>query len=69
MAGTSTVSFPTPAHWPLQRYVTPEEFREWEAVARRDYGFAAVVSGPLVRSSYGAEAAATAAGADVAGVL
>ncbi|NLF18141.1 MAG: lipoyl synthase [Lentisphaerae bacterium] len=60
---------PTPAHWPLQRYVTPEEFREWEAVARRDYGFAAVVSGPLVRSSYGAETAALAAGADAAGVV
>ena len=54
---------PSAAHWPLGRYVPPEEFAVWADVARREYGFAHVVSGPLVRSSYQAEAAAQAAGA------
>jgi lipoic acid synthetase len=43
---------PSSSHWPLERYVTPEEFARWEQVALRDYGFGYVVSGPLVRSSY-----------------
>ena len=43
---------PSAAHWPLDRYVTPDEFAGWAATARRQYGYAAVVSGPLVRSSY-----------------
>jgi lipoyl synthase len=51
---------PSDAHWPLHRYVTPEEFREWERVARLEFGFETVVSGPLVRSSYLAEQAACA---------
>ena len=47
---------PTPAHLPVERYVTPDEFkkyREW-GLAK---GFLEVVSGPLVRSSYRAERA------------
>jgi len=42
---------PTPRHLPIDRYYTPEEFRELreEALAM---GFAHVEAGPLVRSSY-----------------
>jgi lipoyl synthase len=36
---------------PVARYVHPEEFAEWRAVAL-EMGFASVQSGPLVRSSY-----------------
>ncbi|MDX9980135.1 MAG: lipoyl synthase [Lentisphaeria bacterium] len=49
---------PSPEHWPLDRYLEPAEFAEWGRIAREEYGFAAVVSGPLVRSSYLAEQAA-----------
>lgn len=45
---------PTAHHYPIDRYVTPEEFetyREWGL----DMGFLEVVSGVLVRSSYRAE--------------
>ncbi|MFT6287494.1 MAG: lipoic acid synthetase [Alcanivorax sp.] len=45
---------PTVNHYPIDRYVTPEEFekyREWGL----DKGFMEVVSGVLVRSSYRAE--------------
>ena len=45
---------PSPSHWPLARYVEPEQFAAWEAMAKR-MGFAGVASGPLVRSSYMAE--------------
>jgi len=44
---------PTPACLPVKRYVPPAEFDALAAVAR-DLGFSAVVSGPLVRSSYAA---------------
>jgi len=46
---------PTAAHLPVARYLTPETFESWrrEALAM---GFAAVASGPFVRSSYRAEA-------------
>jgi lipoyl synthase len=42
---------PSPRHHPVERWVTPEEFDELgeEALA---LGFAGVMSGPLVRSSY-----------------
>src|SRR5258708_35235198 len=42
---------PTKEHLPIERYVTPEEFRELkdEGMAM---GFRHVESGPLVRSSY-----------------
>jgi lipoyl synthase len=53
---------PSTDHWPLDRYVPPEEFDEWGRVAREEFGFAAVLSGPLVRSSYLAEQAAGQAG-------
>ena len=46
---------PSLDHIPVQRYWTPTEFEELGAIAR-ELGFAAVRSGPLVRSSYHAEA-------------
>jgi lipoic acid synthetase len=36
---------------PVQKYINPEKFAYWEEMARK-MGFPAVVSGPLVRSSY-----------------
>ena len=42
---------PTPEHLPVRRYVTPEEFSDYERQAR-GMGFAGVASGPFVRSSY-----------------
>jgi len=42
---------PTPRHHPVERWVKPEEFTELAAVATA-MGFAGVMSGPLVRSSY-----------------
>ena len=45
---------PSAAHHPVVRYVEPGEFDEY-AAAVREMGFAAVASGPLVRSSYQAD--------------
>ncbi|MET8143720.1 lipoyl synthase [Sphaerisporangium sp. NPDC005288] len=42
---------PTPRHHPVDRWVKPEEFVELQAEAEQ-IGFAGVMSGPLVRSSY-----------------
>ena len=42
---------PTPRHHPVERWVKPEEFVELKAEAEQ-IGFAGVMSGPLVRSSY-----------------
>jgi lipoic acid synthetase len=42
---------PSPQHYPLSRYVSPEEFAEFEAMGR-SLGFAEVASAPLVRSSF-----------------
>jgi len=42
---------PSPRHHPVERWVKPEEFVELEAEALA-VGFAGVMSGPLVRSSY-----------------
>jgi lipoic acid synthetase len=42
---------PTPRHHPVERWVQPEEFVELRAEAEA-LGFAGVMSGPLVRSSY-----------------
>jgi lipoyl synthase len=42
---------PTPRHHPVARWVKPEEFIELSAEAE-EIGFAGVMSGPLVRSSY-----------------
>jgi lipoic acid synthetase len=45
---------PSRHHLPVERYWTPEEFRELGDVARK-LGFEKVASGPLVRSSYHAD--------------
>jgi lipoyl synthase len=55
-AGTEIITItqylrPSPRHHPIERWVTPEEFVELEAEAK-ELGFAGVMSGPLVRSSY-----------------
>lgn len=42
---------PSLRHYPVKRYVKPEEFDGWADLAR-DMGFESVASGPLVRSSY-----------------
>ena len=42
---------PSPRHHPVERWVKPEEFVDLAAAATR-IGFAGVMSGPLVRSSY-----------------
>lgn len=55
-AGTELVTItqylrPSVHHHPIERWVTPEEFDELTAEAT-EIGFAGVLSGPLVRSSY-----------------
>jgi lipoyl synthase len=42
---------PTPDHLPIERYVPPEEFREYARLGK-EMGIPHVQSGPLVRSSY-----------------
>lgn len=42
---------PTPEHYPLARFVTPEEFQEYKQMAHCK-GFQYVASAPLARSSY-----------------
>jgi len=42
---------PSPRHHPVDRWVHPDEFAELERTAQQ-IGFAGVLSGPLVRSSY-----------------
>jgi lipoic acid synthetase len=42
---------PSVRHHPVERWVKPEEFVEMAAEAE-EIGFAGVLSGPLVRSSY-----------------
>ena len=42
---------PSPRHHPVERWVRPEEFVDLQQQAL-DIGFAGVMSGPLVRSSY-----------------
>ena len=46
---------PAPGYWPVRRYVAPAEF-ERLADTGRAMGFRHVASGPLVRSSYRADA-------------
>jgi lipoic acid synthetase len=48
---------PSPAHLPVERYVSPAEFEELGRLARR-LGFRHVACGPFVRSSYHADAMA-----------
>jgi lipoic acid synthetase len=58
---------PTPIHWKLNRFYSPDEFQELAEVGMA-MGFRHVASGPLVRSSYHADeqaAAATTENADV----
>ena len=55
-AGTEIITItqylrPSPRHHPVERWVKPEEFVEMSAEAA-ELGFAGVMSGPLVRSSY-----------------
>ena len=45
---------PTPQHWKIDRWVTPEEFKHLKEFAL-GLGFGVVESGPLVRSSYHAD--------------
>ncbi|MBS3824470.1 MAG: lipoyl synthase [Wenzhouxiangellaceae bacterium] len=45
---------PTLNHLPVERYVTPDQFRKLREIGL-EMGFLEVVSGPLVRSSYRAE--------------
>lgn len=45
---------PTRTHFPVQRYVPPQEFSDY-AEKGRAFGFAHIEAGPLVRSSYHAE--------------
>lgn len=45
---------PTRNHYPIQRYVTPEEFKKYRELGLAK-GFIEVASGPLVRSSYRAD--------------
>jgi lipoyl synthase len=46
---------PSHHHIPLDRWVTPAEFRRWKDVGEGEIGFRHVESGPLVRSSYHAK--------------
>ncbi len=48
---------PSEKHLPVERFVPPDEFEELGRLAR-SFGFAAVTSGPFVRSSYLAEESA-----------
>lgn len=45
---------PTAHHLPVERFISPDEFRAWRTLAL-EKGFVEAVAGPLVRSSYRAE--------------
>ncbi|MFC1546718.1 hypothetical protein ACFL4O_03260, partial [bacterium] len=45
---------PSKAHFPVQKYLTIEEFKKLKKIALK-MGFTAVESGPYVRSSYKAK--------------
>jgi len=47
---------PTLNHFPVERWVTPQEFNKYREIGL-EKGFLEVVSGPMVRSSYRAEQA------------
>lgn len=42
---------PTPRHLKVEKFISPEEFLNWQRIAE-EMGFLYVASGPLVRSSY-----------------
>ena len=44
---------PSKHHWPVSRYVSPEEFDAWQNLAL-EAGFYGAAAGPFVRSSYNA---------------
>lgn len=44
---------PSSKHYPLERYITPDEFDEYKVMGE-DLGFIYVASSPMVRSSYNA---------------
>jgi lipoic acid synthetase len=46
---------PSSHHIPLDRWVTPEEFRRWKEIGEQELGYRHVEAGPLVRSSYHAK--------------
>jgi lipoic acid synthetase len=46
---------PTPKHWPIERFVTPDEFTALAAVGQGK-GFLLVAASPLTRSSHHAAA-------------
>lgn len=46
---------PSPQHYPVMAYITPDEFADYERQAKLK-GFSMVASGPLVRSSFHADA-------------
>ncbi|HEU0013523.1 MAG TPA: lipoyl synthase [Longimicrobium sp.] len=46
---------PSAHHVPLDRWVTPDEFRRWKEIGETELGFRHVEAGPLVRSSYHAK--------------
>ncbi len=52
---------PSLLHHEVVRFVSPEEFAEYEVIGK-ELGFGTVVSGPLVRSSYHADEAARSQG-------
>jgi lipoyl synthase len=60
---------PSEHHIPLDRWVTPDEFRRWKEVGEREMGFKHVESGPLVRSSYHAKEQAREVEAGAAGSI
>ena len=43
---------PTHKHLPVERFISPEKFKEWQHIAEEEFGFLYCASGPLVRSSY-----------------
>ncbi|RKY31407.1 MAG: lipoyl synthase [Candidatus Omnitrophota bacterium] len=45
---------PTKKHYPVKEFISPDKFREYQKIGL-DLEFKAVVSGPLVRSSYRAQ--------------
>jgi lipoic acid synthetase len=55
---------PSDSHIPIDRYVTPEEFRRMYEIGM-SLGFKHVESGPLVRSSYHAREQVQAAGVEL----
>jgi lipoic acid synthetase len=42
---------PTKQQLPVERYIPPDEFKEYEEIGK-EMGFKAILAGPLVRSSY-----------------